>query len=922
MSIFNISSQYSFYTILAEGLVHRINHQGLNDYVIFLPYKKNCIELSRLLEERQYNSIKLFPIYDFDDTDLLTILPHFDDQLLNLKIIDNLEVKMHLIGLIHKQYPHYNYAHLLNMGQYILKIFNELELNGIDIEQLDNLIFDEYSEYWKNIIYLIKHIFKQFKQQLSLANKVTITGRRNYILNYIKAFIKNNNNKSFIAAGFYNDCNLIQDFLHIVSQYGSVVLYGYDHVSDDSLDILNISSVNFAKFLQNLNINEPIQDWVINLNKPTPTSNDSNNIKVITNTNILLEAKNIVNLLIEQKTNDSKVALVSNNNDLIYYVTLLLDNRNIDYNGTLYKSINYTLPGTLFLLIIKLLIDKRFSIVDLLAMLKHPLCNLGFTDRNYLKQSIAKFELKYCRGRNIINSMNGLIEIFRIEQDVTIIDLLTPLLAAIQPLIKALSDKSTTLATILEVHSKVAIDLSLDSQQNSQFFNSEEGNQLKDILEHIKINAQSMFLINYHNYNDFITDILSNEYFKYLMTGASNISINNFTEARFKKYDMVVLGCLNEGDFPKNNHMDNLLDNFILHKLNLNLAAQNINDAAYDFMLQLQNTKIILSRTENINNNKMIASRFLTKLMAKLGNDIDKEAKNQTTIYAQRKPSFLAYNYIDPCPPIALRPRILSVTQIEDLVRDPYHIYVQKILKLKRIDPIEQNSSSTDFGQITHKIIERITVEGLNYKQALDYSKSLLSDYAVQLYNFNLWWPTIKKMIDWIITYNKQQIDLGIKIYSEVTGTVKLQIAKEIFCITAKADRIELDDQGRATIIDFKTGMVPSDKEIKMGLSPQLTLEALIALKGGFNSLNIAGINMLKYISLKGHENVIEEKIVKIKNMHEFINDIEVWLINLIKLFNIDGISYISSPNPKYQKIYNDYLYLSRLVELTSSFLC
>ena len=51
-----------------------------------------------------------------------------------------------------------------------------------------------------------------------------------------------------------------------------------------------------------------------------------------------------------------------------------------------------------------------------------------------------------------------------------------------------------------------------------------------------------------------------------------------------------------------------------------------------------------------------------------------------------------------PRPPRALRPRKLSVTEIETLLADPYAIYARHILKLRPLDPLEQETDAADYG--------------------------------------------------------------------------------------------------------------------------------------------------------------------------------------------------------------------------------
>ena len=52
-----------------------------------------------------------------------------------------------------------------------------------------------------------------------------------------------------------------------------------------------------------------------------------------------------------------------------------------------------------------------------------------------------------------------------------------------------------------------------------------------------------------------------------------------------------------------------------------------------------------------------------------------------------------------------LRPRKLSVTEIETWLRDPYAIYARHILRLRALDPLEQNADAADYGVIVHKAV-------------------------------------------------------------------------------------------------------------------------------------------------------------------------------------------------------------------------
>ena len=62
-----------------------------------------------------------------------------------------------------------------------------------------------------------------------------------------------------------------------------------------------------------------------------------------------------------------------------------------------------------------------------------------------------------------------------------------------------------------------------------------------------------------------------------------------------------------------------------------------------------------------------------------------------------------------PKPPRAARPLKLSVTAIEDWLRDPYTIYAKYILKLDPLDPVDMPLSAADRGSAIHDALGEFT---------------------------------------------------------------------------------------------------------------------------------------------------------------------------------------------------------------------
>lgn len=69
-----------------------------------------------------------------------------------------------------------------------------------------------------------------------------------------------------------------------------------------------------------------------------------------------------------------------------------------------------------------------------------------------------------------------------------------------------------------------------------------------------------------------------------------------------------------------------------------------------------------------------------------------------------------------PCPPVNARPRELSASAIELLMRDPYSVFAKYILRLKPLDDVETDLTMADYGTIIHAILEKFNNK---YNEAL-----------------------------------------------------------------------------------------------------------------------------------------------------------------------------------------------------------
>ena len=164
-------------------------------------------------------------------------------------------------------------------------------------------------------------------------------------------------------------------------------------------------------------------------------------------------------------------------------------------------------------------------------------------------------------------------------------------------------------------------------------------------------------------------------------------------EARLTQSDRVILGGLVEGVWPPQPRIDPWLSRPMRHELGLDLPERRIGLSAHDFAQLLGADDVILSHAAKVGGAPAVASRFLHRLEAVAGEDRWNAAVAAGEKYVDFADRLDSPDKVEPIPqpapkpPRAVRPLKLSVTAIEDWLRDPYTIYAKYILKLVAARP-------------------------------------------------------------------------------------------------------------------------------------------------------------------------------------------------------------------------------------------
>jgi ATP-dependent helicase/nuclease subunit B len=456
------------------------------------------------------------------------------------------------------------------------------------------------------------------------------------------------------------------------------------------------------------------------------------------------------------------------------------------------------------------------------------------------------------------------------------------------------------------------------------------------------------------------------------------IFIWGLLEARLQSADLIVLGGLAETVWPPMVEPGPWLSRPMRAKVGLPAPEEVVGQSAHDFLAACcAAPAVVLSCPVRRDNAPTVPARWLTRLeMFLAGRDPDAghppwhdQVPDPTgsaaggidldgrpgRLQRTRPASFAAPSFVttalpehpavawaraldlpdgppvpfsppSPRPPVAKRPRHLSVTEIETWLRDPYAIHARHILKLTALKPLDEATDAADYGSLVHDGLHRF----LRTNGALwptDGARALRLAMAQALGDAGLrqaliaWWsPRLERIADWVAETETQRrlARPPVALATEAKGAIELHRQGGRFRLTGRADRIERYNDGTLAILDYKTGSPPTQKAVDDGLAPQLLLEAAMAAEGGFGP-DLRGMTTeLLYWRLSGGLDPGESMPLFKKRTAEITNavmDAKDRLCDLIDAFDQPARAYLSQPHPGLAPRFSDYNLLARVAE-------
>ncbi len=503
---------------------------------------------------------------------------------------------------------------------------------------------------------------------------------------------------------------------------------------------------------------------------------------------------------------------------------------------------------------------------SLVPLLAHPLCRLGLSSEETARGASA-LEIGLWRGESVGRGLAGLHEQLgrwselreerhapgpRKRLSDTDAAAATKVLAALgtafSPLLEALFLQAPSLAVMTAAARATVEAISLSEDGQACAFRDADGEALAGLFDDLAAAQPDMPEGGRPADVVAILDgLLAERVVKRGGGGHPRVRIWGLLEARLLEADHVVLGGLNETVWPPQTTTDAFINRPMRAELGLSPPERRVGQTAHDFAMALAAPCVTLTRARKAGESETIASRFWQRLQAVTPAPVWGEALAQgkrLTALAGRLSAPAPVRPVGrpaPKPPRALQPLSLSVTDVETLYRDPYQIHARKILKLDALPGLVEDPSAQDRGSLLHEIVETF---------AATYPEQLPADAHGRLIAIGeqafrrfadapevraFWWPRFLLTAGHFIAWEERRRGALARIAVEVFTGHRFPLSDgATLRLSGKADRVEITRTPTLRIIDFKTGAPPSKAQVDKGFAPQLTLEAELAARSGF----------------------------------------------------------------------------------------
>ncbi|MHA1540109.1 MAG: PD-(D/E)XK nuclease family protein [Alphaproteobacteria bacterium] len=951
--LYTIPASDPFLEVLADTLLKETqgNPLALSDVVIFLQTAAARTAITKIFLEKSPQKVsilpKLYTLGNLDEEEMFfqenTASAH-----INLPAIGGVARQLLLVKSLQEENPSLRFMQATQIAGELLSFLDQAQNEQLDLAAIPSLVADEqFSEHWEKNLRYLSVLSGKYQDDLKAMQRLNPKERNNLLLaQQAKIWAENPPAHPVIIAGSTGTnpatLSLIETVVNLPQ--GVVLLAGLDkEMPAEIWDNLDETHPQYALALLLKKVKkgrgavsiwqgtggenedrrsfwlgqmmQPVMNFQNKARMQDDIENAFQNFTLTACKNFEEEAHVIALRLrhfMAEKPAHEKAILITPDRDLAARVKGILKRWEMPVDDFFTVPLSETAGGAFALLTADFL-SNTFAASRLLSLLKNPM-----TQADIDLERLEKNALRPAYGKVFYRDLAALVTETGDEY-----------LGKIVPFITAFNT-ARDMESCFKAHIRFIEFLA----GGEAFWGTDEGARLstffRDILSHVTQFPRNAC----HDYMDILSHFLNSKSQKNTDQIGARIQMMQPLEARLMRADLMILGGLNEGTWPSLSDDNPWLSAQMRKAFGLLTLERRVGLAAHDFIqfIAHQKGEIMLTHAARIGGRPTVTSRWIVRLKALFF--VDPETTEKAPFYENNTYKNLFYQ-LDGCekvtpqepplfaPPLHARPKRFTATEIEDLFENPYKIYAKKILDLRPLGELDADLEASDKGNIIHNILEKF-VEGYGAGKVTEdkISRARLMDVArTEFQNLDesqdqkiFWWAQFEDIADWFLKEENARLHKLDRSYPELKGTSLFVHDVELH---ARADRLDRLADGTVQIIDYKTGAVPSKKDISSLKKPQLTVAAMILEDGGFREFQEAKSSALSYWGLRdGKGNGVVEIT---ENVSDIVAEMCEKLAEELEKYTKQGATYPAHPDgvkdESKQRFVDPYDHLARVKE-------
>ena len=957
---------------------------------VLLPNRRACRALQDAFLERSATKVggagaillpNLQPIGDLDEEDLQVLGPGILGEAIDIKpAIGPLRRRMMLSrmilarGAIGGETPRLDQA--IQLADALGRLLDEVETEGLSLDALDDLVAGELAQHWQVTLEFFDLLRRQWPLVLKQEGAIDPAERRNRILELQGHLWRLSPPAGpVIAAGSTGSIPATARLLETIATLplGAIVLPGLDMALDEE-DWAAIEQdpshpqFGLSQLLRRLGVSRDDvslwpgvaphfrpsgRAWLVSMAMlPAERTGRWRQLTELASAESAsfhglqrLDCRNeqdealVVALALRrfvEQNATGKAALVTPDRGLAVRVAGELGRWEIEIDDSAGRPLARS-PCGVFLLALARAASQQWAPVPLLSLLKHSLCASGRREGE-IGRWAGRLEVALLRGPRPAPGWRGLRAVLdrrkseiSTESAAGLGSFLNDMETRTEAMLDWRADQSPQARLRVLIRTAEALAEGPGVAGPERLYRGEDGEALALFLGEALTAFSGLPACDAETFTAMLQELLAGIDVRPRFGRHPRLFIWGPLEARLQQADLVILGGLNEGTWPAEGGDDPWMSRPMRAQFGLAPLERRVGLAAHDFQQALGAGQVLMTRALRANGAPSVPSRWLLRLEA-IGATLKMpkiSAAGDLQLLAgllDESPRPEPCARPAPAPGASARPRSLSVTRIEAWRRDPYAIYAAKILRLEKLDPLDQDPDVADLGTIIHRALDR-HVAGLAKGAGQDELAALLQagreafgEFIDRPNVWAFWWPRFERIAAWFIDIERDRRPSIARSLTEASAKSRILDGPVPFELTAKADRLDLKRDQGLVVIDYKTGGLPSDGDIRLGYAPQLALEAMLARQGAFAGMPaISSVAEIAYWQLKGdrtggaiHNPSLNKSPL---DPNQLAVEAEAGLRRLLEHFGREGAAYPALPDLRYAPRYNDYDHLERVLE-------